>query len=57
MQCFDTGMEKMPQMTLIGHDSQCTTGRKGVGVLFYQFDYNRPTCAAVITQTALVQKC
>ena len=52
MQCFDTGMEKMPQMTLQGHDSQYTTGRKGVGVLFYQFDNNRPTCDAVAVQTS-----
>ena len=49
MQCFDSGMEKMPQMSLIGHDSQDTTGRKAVGVLFYQFDYIRPTCDAVAT--------
>ena len=51
MPCFDTGIEKMPQMTLIGHDSQYTTGRKGVGVFFYQFDNNRPTCDALATQT------
>ena len=49
MQCFDAGMEKMSQMTLVGHGSQYRTGIKGVGVLFYQFDYIRPTCDAVAT--------
>ena len=42
----------MPQMMLQGHDIQYTTGRKGVGVLFYQFDYIRPTCDAVATHVS-----
>ena len=52
MPCFDTGMEKMPQMTLVGHGSQYITGREGVKVLFYQFDYIRPTCDAVATHVS-----
>ena len=51
MHCFDAEIEKMSLMTLKGHDSQYTTGRNGVGMLFYQFDYIRPTAAAVAVQT------
>ena len=47
----------MLQMTLKGHDSQCLTGREVVEMLFEHSDSIRPTCDAVITQTALVQKC
>ena len=57
MPCFDTGIEKMPQMTLIGHGSQYTTGRKGVGVLFKQFDNIRPMCDAVAIQTSCKLHC
>ena len=57
MHCFDTGMEKMPQMTLKGHGSQCITGRKGVGVLFYKFDCIRPTCDAVATHVSCKLHC
>ena len=42
----------MPQMTLIGHDSQCITGRKGVGMLFNHFDSIRATADAVAVQLA-----
>ena len=44
-------------MTFQGHDIQCLTGRKVVGVLVDCFDNIRPTADAVITQAARVPKC